>query len=331
VARAGASPWVVGSRCQVRVPATSANLGPGFDSLGLALGLYDVLEVEIRPDGLEVTVAGEGAGHVPLDHEHLVVRTIHAAAQHWDLPPPPGLRLHAHNAIPHGRGLGSSAAAIVAALVVTDLLAPRRQLTEGTDRPERDLLGLAASFEGHPDNVAAALLGGLTIAWCEPDAARGVRLQPHRLIEPVLLVPQNRLETKAARAVLPVDVTHSDAARTAGRAALLIHALTSEPDLLMPATEDWLHQKPRAAAMPESLDLMDRLRADGCAAVISGAGPSVLVLCVGAEDGGIGTQAGELTQHPPQGWLALAPGISHQGTRGGLIGSGSPAAPSVLL
>jgi homoserine kinase len=329
---ADTSPWVVGRRCTVRVPATSANLGPGFDSLGLALGLYDVVEAEVLAEGLEVTVDGEGAGNVPLDQGHLVVRAMEAAARHWGLPARPGLRLHAHNAIPHGRGLGSSAAAIVAALVLTDLLAP-------TD-DARDLLAFAGRLEGHPDNVAAALLGGATIAWCEPEGApdhepeevvgdfgsgagvgraRAVRLEPDPSIEPVLLIPEHRLDTRHARSVLPSKVTHDDAARTAGRAALLVHALTREPALLLPATEDWLHQLPRTAAMPATIDLMYRLRADGYAAVVSGAGPSILVLCVGDPDGGLGPQAGRLVEHPPEGWRAMAPGIAFNGTRGGRL------------
>ena len=313
--RSAGSPWVIGKRCTVRVPATSANLGPGFDSLGLALGLYDVVDAEVLPEGLEITVEGQGAGHVPLDRRHLVVRAVDSARETWGLPPLPGLRLHAHNAIPHGRGLGSSAAAIVAALVLTDLLAPARP-----DEPaERDLVALAGRLEGHPDNVAAALLGGVTIAWheaAESGRARAVRLQPHPSIEPVVLVPDHQLETTHARSVLPRQVSHDDAARTAGRAALLVHALTQQPSLLLPATEDWLHQRPRAAAMPETLALVDRLRGDGLAAVVSGAGPSVLVLCVGDDDGGLGAPAGSLVADPPAGWLAMAPGIAYQGTRG---------------
>jgi homoserine kinase len=321
-------PWVVGKRCTVRVPATSANLGPGFDTFGLALGIYDVVEAEVLPEGLEVSVDGEGAGHVPLDHEHLVVQAILAAADNFGVGPPPGLRLTAHNAIPHGRGLGSSAAAVVAGVTLFDLLAP-------PDGRARALLPIAAQLEGHPDNVAAALLGGLTIAWCEyvtwPDAetdeevaedpmwvASAARLQPHSSIEPVVLIPEHRLETRHARSVLPALVPHDDAARTAGRAALLVHAMTSDPDLLMPATEDWLHQQPRAAAMPETLELVGALRRQGYAAVVSGAGPSVLVLCVGGSDGDLGDAVQALLAGPPSGWLALAPGIAHQGTRGGV-------------
>ena len=307
---ADASPWRVGKRCTVRVPATSANLGPGFDALGLALGLYDVVDAEVRPEGLEIAVDGEGAGHVPLDEHHLVVQALLAAAESFGVAAPPGLLLSAHNAIPHGRGLGSSAAAVVAGVTLFDLLAPAQGAV-------RDLLPIAGRLEGHPDNVAAALLGGLTIAWCEEGAARAVRLQPHPSIEPVVLVPEHRLDTRHARSVLPREVSHDDAARTAGRAALLVHALTTDPGLLLPATEDWLHQQPRSAAMPETLGLMTRLRADGQAAVVSGAGPSVLVLCVGDAEGGLGPAAEHLVAHPPAGWLALAPGVAFQGTRGG--------------
>jgi homoserine kinase len=327
-AAAATNPWVVGRRCTVRVPATSANLGPGFDALGLALGIYDVVEAEVLPEGLEVTVDGEGAGHVPLDEQHLVIQALLAAAGSFGVGPPPGLRLTAHNAIPHGRGLGSSAAAVVAGVTLFDLLAP-------VDNGRRALLPVAARLEGHPDNVAAALLGGLTIAWCEPVTwpgpqadqelveeptwvARATRLQPHLSLEPVVLIPEHRLETKHARTLLPDHVGHADAARTAGRAALLVHAMTSEPGLLLPATEDWLHQQSRTVAMPETLRLVAALRSRGYAAVVSGAGPSVLVLCVGDPEGDLGAPAQALLDRPPPGWLALAPGIAHQGTRGGV-------------
>lgn len=329
--------WRPGARCQVRVPATSANLGPGFDSLGLALGLYDVVEAEVVEDGLDVEVTGHGAGHLPLGEEHLVVRAVRAAGRSWGLPHLPGLRLRAHNAIPHGRGLGSSAAAVVAGVALADLLA-----TPDPERTSAELLTVACRLEGHPDNAAAALLGGLTIAWCgDGDADTGpvdgpaapvhaVRLQPHTAVEPVVLVPEHQLETRHARSVLPDVVPHDDAARTAGRAALLVHALTAAPELLLPATEDWLHQRPRAAAMPETLALVGDLRERGHAAVVSGAGPSVLVLCVGDEDGGLGESATQLTGRPPQGWTALAPGIAYQGTRGGNLGQGSRSGRTVL-
>ena len=178
-------------------------------------------------------------------------------------------------------------------------------------------------MEGHPDNAAAALLGGLTVAWCEdPDRTgvnqvHAVRLQPHPSVEPVVLVPEHRLDTRLARAVLPALVPHADAARTAGRAALLVHAMTRDPELLLPATEDWLHQEPRATSMPPTLELMAALRAEGYAAVVSGAGPSVLVLAVGGADGSPGERVQALVDGVRPGWRALVTGIAHQGTRGG--------------
>lgn len=322
------SGWVAGTRCRVRVPATSANLGPGFDSLGLALGIYDVVEAEVTSAGLDVQVEGEGGQALPRDEAHLVVRAIRAGFARWALAGPPGLTLVAHNAIPHGRGLGSSAAAVVAGLVLADRLATSAY---GPD-PERDVLALAASLEGHPDNAAAALLGGLTIAWLPSDSgpARAVRVDPHPSIEPVLLVPDHQLETRHARSVLPDLVPHADAARGAGRVALLVHALTVAPEHLLPATQDWLHQQQRRVAMPETIDLVGELRADGHAAVVSGAGPSVLVLAVGDRDGGLGEQAGDLVGHPPAGWRAIAPGIAYQGTRAGVLRSGSLGGATVL-
>jgi homoserine kinase len=208
---------------------------------------------------------------------------------------------------------------------VADLLAPPANRPE--NRPEnrpRDLLAVANALEGHPDNAAAALLGGLTVAWCDepsdgsPCPVHAVRLSPHPSIEPVLLVPEKRLDTRLARAVLPSLVPHADAARTAGRAALLVHAMTADPSLLLPATQDWLHQEPRAAAMPETLALVRELRAQGHPAVVSGAGPGVLVLCVGDEEGGLGAQVDAVTGSAPPGWTTLAVGVAHQGTRGGV-------------
>ena len=151
--------FVVGP-VSVRTPASSANLGPGFDALGLALSLYDEMTAEVLPEGLEIRVTGEGEGDVPLDEEHLVVVAMNAA---FDLlgERPPGLRLTCVNAIPHGRGLGSSAAAIVGGIVLA------RELVDGGDSrlDDRAAYQLAADLEGHPDNVAAAMFGGLTIAW----------------------------------------------------------------------------------------------------------------------------------------------------------------------
>ncbi|HEY8453282.1 MAG: homoserine kinase [Micromonosporaceae bacterium] len=259
----------------VRVPASSANLGPGFDALGLALAWYD--EVTVRVSAADttttVTVSGEGAGELPTDDRHLVVRAMDVAFDALGVARP-GLSLHCRNRIPQARGLGSSAAAVVAGL-----LAARALVRDGRQRlDDTALLRLAAEVEGHPDNVAACLLGGLTVAWTSGGQVRAARLTPAPQVRPVVFVPDQRGLTEAARAALPERVPHADAAHAAGRAALLVHALTSAPEHLFDATEDRLHQPYRAAGMPDSAALLNRLRARGVAAVISGAGPSVLAL-----------------------------------------------------
>jgi homoserine kinase len=263
---------------RVRVPATSANLGPGFDSLGLALSLYDDVVVRVTDEpGLSVDVAGMGAASVPRNARHLVVKSMRATFKVLG-GAPTGLEVVCANRIPHGRGLGSSAAAIVAGVI-----AARGLVVGGSERLDDDaVLALAASLEGHPDNVAACIRGGLTIAWTETDdhaeTARGLAVRVAPSILPVVLVPGSSSSTKVARKLLPDDVPHADAVHTATRAALLVEALRSRPDLLLDATEDRLHQPYRADAMPRSAALMAELRAAGIPAVISGAGPTVLAL-----------------------------------------------------
>jgi homoserine kinase len=264
----------------VRAPATSANLGSGFDALGLALSLHDDIVARIGEDGLLVDIAGEGAD-LARDEKHLVVRAMRAAFERLG-GQPRGIELSCANRIPHGRGLGSSAAAIVAGLLLA------RGLVLGGDRALSDdqLLGLAAELEGHPDNVAACLLGGLSIAWLDDDddggggggQARAVRVECDPSIRPVALVAPVAASTKKARAVLPATVPHADAAFAAGRSALLLAALTGALAALPAATEDRLHQQYRTASMPETAAVLDGLRAAGVPAVVSGAGPSVLVL-----------------------------------------------------
>ncbi|EST29265.1 homoserine kinase [Streptomycetaceae bacterium MP113-05] len=271
-----AGPAFRAAAVRVRVPATSANLGPGYDSMGLALGLYDDVVVRVAESGLHVDIAGEGAATLPRDEEHLLVRSLRTA---FDLlgGQPRGLEVVCANRIPHGRGLGSSSAAICAGIV-----AARAVTTGGEGRlDERAMLELATEIEGHPDNVAACLLGGLTIAWTEGGSARAVRLDPAASVVPVVFVPEKPLLTETARGLLPRSVPHVDAAQNAGRSALLVEALTRRPELLLPATEDRLHQEYRAPAMEESIALVARLRADGVPAVISGAGPTVLAFADG--------------------------------------------------
>jgi homoserine kinase len=266
----------------VAVPATSANLGPGFDALGLALELRDEVRVQLAADGepaVTVEVVGEGAATLPRDASHLVVRAALAAFEDVGVAAP-RLRLHCTNRIPHGRGLGSSAAAVVAGV-----LAARALAGAVDDEGRAAALAVSTAIEGHPDNAAAALLGGLTIAW-DDDGPRAVRVDPSPRLRATVLVPDVELATTTARGLLPATVPHADAAHAAGRSALLVEALTRRPDLLLPATEDRLHQAQRAPAMPATADLVARLRAGGLAAVVSGAGPSVLVLSDGADSDG---------------------------------------------
>jgi homoserine kinase len=280
----------------VRAPATSANLGPGFDAFGLALGLHDQVEARVTGGGLAVEVRGEGEETAGAGERHLVVRAMRAAFDAMG-GQPAGLVLRCTNGIPHGRGLGSSAAA-----VVSGILAARALVADGTDRlPDPEVLRLAVDLEGHPDNVAACLAGGLTVAW-QPAAADGctasvaevvpgadvvrgkgrpvrlLRLDVAAGITVVACVAPSAMATHEARAALPASVPHADAAANAARSALLLAALTSDPSVLFDATEDYLHQRYRAAAMPPTADLLARLRRAGVAAVMSGAGPSVLAV-----------------------------------------------------
>jgi len=259
---------------QVRAPATCANLGPGFDCLGLALRLHDEVMAKITPAGVQVTVRGEGAGELPLDGTHLVVRAMYAAFDELGAGRPPGLAVDCHNRIPQARGLGSSSAAIVSGVLLA------RALVAGGEERLDDLgvLRVATQLEGHPDNAAACLFGGFTIAWATAAGPRAVSRAPAAAVAPTVFVSQGRGLTAAARQALPPAVPHADAVWTAARAALLVHALAEEPELLFEATGDRLHQPYRAAAAPETAALVERLRAAGVAAVVSGAGPSVLAL-----------------------------------------------------
>ncbi len=316
----GSRPGWAACPVTVRTPATSANLGPGFDSLGLALGLYDEVEARVTQSGLRIELRGAGEHTARMGERHLVVRamrTVFGAVGQQ----PPGLVLRCVNAIPHGFGLGSSAAAIVAGMLAARALAGAR----GAGLTDEAVLRLAARFAGHADNVAACLAGGLTIAWSDPPgpasdpggagAVRCLRLEPLPELIPVLCVPGVPLPTHAARKVLPAVVPHADAARNAARAALLIAALTGLPGtgapvrvtaagspppdetgaggapaagpggtglaaLLLAATTDYLHQPYRAGSMPDSAALIAALRSRGIPAVVSGAGPSVLALLV---------------------------------------------------
>jgi len=304
---------VAGRTVEVTVPATSANLGPGFDTLGLALSVYDTLLItELAPGELQIEVTGSGAQEIPRDASNLIVRTVAHVYADVDRPLP-GLRIQAENGVPHGRGLGSSGAAVAAGI-----LAAKGLLEGDVDIDDADMLRLATEIEGHPDNVAPALFGGLTIAWMGEHGARHKKLLVHRGVSPLVLVPSYTMSTSAARSLQPPHVSTADAVFNLSRSALLIAALTQSPELLLDATADRLHQDYRAEAMPETQRLVQALRSAGFAAVVSGAGPSVLVLADGPGRRQDAVELAESTTDTPWDALLLAVDV-----RGGTVGESS--------
>lgn len=302
----------VGRKVVATVPATSANLGSGFDSLGMALEWADDTAVEVVESEFCAHVSGEGADFLPRDESHLVVRVILDALKEWNVRVP-GLRLEAHNTIPIGKGLGSSSAAIVAGLAAAWGLAnPARELDLNW------LLARSAAIEGHADNVGPAVFGHFALTWMEAATtptppgspgvlseavqesdelssppvstlmpavltARAVALPVHSLIRAMVFIPQRELKTEQARQALPELVPFEDAKANLSAAALLVHALQYDPGLLLAATADRLHQGYRRDLYPESFALMSALREAGFAACISGAGPTVLALVAEAQ------------------------------------------------
>lgn len=290
----------------VKVPATTANLGPGFDTLGLALSLYDELEVAVRDEpGASVKVIGVGADEVPTDESNLVVQAIAFTFKRYGIELP-GLNIVANNHIPHGRGLGSSGAAIV-----SGIMAAKGLLDGLVELDSNALLSLATEMEGHPDNVAPALFGGLTIAWTSDSVPQHKKLMVHRGVSPLICVPEGTMSTTLARSLRPVSVPHEDAIFNVSRSALLIAALIQSPELLLAATEDRLHQNYRASAMPDTVALLAELRAHNQAAVVSGAGPSILVLC---SDPAQRLEAARLVEaHVGARWQALMLAVDFKG------------------
>jgi homoserine kinase len=294
-----------GRTVSVRVPTTSANLGPGFDTLGIALAFYDDLEVTAtKPGTISIEVHGEGEGEVPLDASHLVVRAILETFKRAGQAAP-GLALKATNRIPHGRGMGSSGAA-----VVSGIMAAKGLLDGVATISDKTMLDIATEFENHPDNVAPALFGGLSIAWEDENGPHTKKLSVHRGVSPLVLVSSTKMSTALARSLQPESVPHTDAVFNVSRSALLVAAMVQSPELLFAATEDRLHQKYRATAMPETEALIRTLRAEGHAAVVSGAGPSVLVL---ASDPAQRLRAKELAEKTHPQWLPLLLAVDNKG------------------
>lgn len=295
--RTGAGDVPLGRRVRVRTPATCANLGAGYDCFGLALDWADETEVMVHAGPDEAHVTGEGVDDIPTDGRNLILRSIRVGLTELGVDLRDGLRLTAHNTIPHGRGLGSSSSAIVTGLLIA------WQLVHPHQSPDRDwLLRWANELEGHPDNVAAAIHGGFAMAWGAGPDVRAISAPLHPDLAVVVFIPATPLPTGAARGLLPATVPHADAAANSSRAALLVHAIATRPDLLLPATEDWLHQRYRADAMRPSSDLVAALRAAGHPATVSGAGPTVVVL-------GERSSLDGLVDWPADGFRAVSAGV----------------------
>ena len=303
------------TKVQARIPSTSANLGPGFDTFGLALSFYDEYEAEVISSGLEIVIHGEGESVAPTDESNLIYRAMKLVFDANGKAVPP-IRLTCHNNIPHGRGMGSSGAAVAGGVMLAaGLLSPEIELSE------QQLLEYATELEGHPDNVAPALFGGLTIAWVDETGPHHKKLAVHRGLSPLVLVPPHQMSTKLARSLQPESVPHTDAVFNVSRSALLVAALTQSPELLLAATEDRLHQNYRASAMPETSELISLLRAEGHPAVVSGAGPSVLVL---EDDPVKRLKAVSLAEQKFPQWRALTLAVDVKGVRvNAQSGSGS--------
>jgi homoserine kinase len=278
----------------VRAPATSANLGPAFDAAGVALDWWDELEVRPAPaDGTQIS--GEQAELLPTGPDNLVRVAMRRLAQAAGVALPP-LHLTVVKGFPLGRGFGSSAAAVVLGLVAArELVAPTF--------PEAELLALACELEGHPDNATACLRGGATLAWVEDGRPRWRPVPLHPDLVALALVAPEPMATSEARRLLPERVPFAVAAHTGARSAMLALALAGDAELLLPATEDLLHQPQRLAHTPDGAKLLEALRSAGHAAFVSGAGPSLLVLCPRpAAPGALADAEEALAATGAQGW-----------------------------
>ena len=303
----------VGTSVTLRVPASSANLGPGFDCVGLALGVWDEATATITDGpGPLIEVTGSGADSVPLDESHLVYRTMVTAWGHLGEELPKGVHLSTRNAVPHGRGLGSSATAIVMGVAAAQALSSLG--AGGTGELDLDVINsIACALEGHPDNASASVFGGATLSTTDAGdplpTTRTVPLRLHEEITPVVLVPHTQLSTHTARSVLPEVVPLATAAANSARVGLLVHALTSDPSLLTAGTTDLLHQESRRPSYAQSMALVDTLREGGVAATISGAGPSVLALTTADQIETVSALAAAREAE----WQVLTPGVPERG------------------
>jgi homoserine kinase len=280
----------------------------------MALAFYDEYELETTAAGLEISIDGEGSQSAAKDENNLIYKSIKLVFDSVG-EKVPGIRLRCKNSIPHGRGMGSSGAAVAGGVMLAAGLLANKKFSE------QQLLEFATRMEGHPDNVAPALFGGLTIAWVDETGPHHKKLTVHRGISPLVLVAPNEMSTKLARSLQPESVPHTDAVFNVSRSALLVAALTQSPELMMSATEDRLHQNYRASAMPETSKLISKLRENGHPAVVSGAGPSVLVLDGDPQNR---LEAMDFVKRHFSDWRALALAVDFKGASlEGQSGSGS--------
>ncbi|MDQ3941442.1 MAG: homoserine kinase [Actinomycetota bacterium] len=298
---------------RVRVPATVANLGPGFDALGAAVRMHLEIEIEPRRDSVDLLVEGEGAEHLPQDETNLVIRSMNTFFDHVGRRPP-GYAVRVKNPIPLASGLGSSAAAVVGGLFAA------RSIT-GRNVPQIEMIHLATSVEGHPDNVLPALLGGLVVAYRgeQEDDLRYFRLEPSERLVPILLVPRQQLSTDRARDVLPQDVSFADAQFTASRAALLVAAMSAGAgaDVLADAMNDRLHEPARLSLMPETAAVHGELRESGLPVALAGSGPSLLVVAPRPEAATRAEQIRRVCRARNEGWRVFVSEWEPEGATAG--------------
>lgn len=297
---------------KVRVPATVANLGPGFDALGAAIQMHLEIEIEPRRESIEVMVEGEGADHLPLDDTNLVIRSMNSFFDHVGRRPP-GYAVRVKNPIPLASGLGSSAAAVVGGLFAA------RAIT-GRTVPQSEMVSLACSLEGHPDNVMPALLGGLVVCYRDgrSDELRYLRLDPSDRLVPIVAVPRQGFATSEARKALPDDVTFADAQFTASRAALLVAAITTGAgaDVLADAMDDRLHEPHRLKLMPETSAVQMEIKDAGLPVSLAGAGPSLLIVVPRPEAATRAEQIRRICRARNEGWRVFVSEWEPLGARG---------------
>lgn len=255
---------------RVRVPATTANLGPGFDVLGMALKLYNYVEMELLPSGLEIEVSGQGEDSIPVSTENIVYKVAAEVFNRAGFKAG-GLRIKLENNIPTARGLGSSAAALVGGALAANALS-------GAPLAMSDLIDLASQMEGHPDNVVPAAAGGITISCRLNGRITYKRIDPPEGITAVAVVPSFELSTRAAREALPKTVPLDDAVFNLGRLSLLLYGFqTGDLQLIKETMGDRLHQPYRLPLVPGMDKVFEAAAANGASGVaLSGAGPTVL-------------------------------------------------------